>query len=36
MSYFGPKSTLVLTLWLYNVPGLAVGAAIVGGLWWLL
>ena len=33
MSYFGPRSTIVLTLWLYNVPGLIVGLALG---WWLL
>jgi hypothetical protein len=36
MSYFGPKSTFFLTAWLYNIPGLLVGAGIVGLIWWLL
>jgi hypothetical protein len=37
MSYsFSKWESIGLTLLLFNVPGLIVGAAAVGALWWLL
>lgn len=33
--YYGKAESILLTLLIFNVPGLVVGAGIVGAIWWL-